>query len=553
MVFLARHALASWREALTPLKTFFYCAIAALILDGVLIAPNHPGAMNVAALTMVPLELPFILLGLWLLPAHHRGNAIIRNVLVGLLLLILIGRVADYATFIAFDRSFNSLVDWNLIGAGWLTLAGSIGWALTAAASAALLAIVVLVALVLRWAVRVWALLPMPKAARPWALVGLVLSLTLTVIDVGHHRHYWTYAPPGDAFTARTATSNAIEWSSTVAGLRAFSRSVKYDPFAGQTALLSRLNQHDVLIIFVESYGRSSFDNPLYAQTHVPTLQRAERRLADQGLEMRSGWLEAAMIGGQSWLSHSTVASGLWIDNQGRYRMLLKSQRPTLYHYAQQAGFQTMAVMPGIRMDWPEADYFGFDKIWDANNLGYQGEPFNWVTMPDQFTLSAFDQLARQAEPRKPIFAQIALISSHAPWVPVAPMIDWTQVGDGTVFNQWANTGDSPEVVWRDPDRVRDQFRQSLDYSLQVVLSYAERQAHNMPLIIILGDHEPARFVSQRPGREVAIHMIGTPSQIAAIQDWQWTPGLIPAGDLPVWRMDQFRDQFITAYSEIAP
>jgi hypothetical protein len=74
-----------------------------------------------------------------------------------------------------------------------------------------------------------------------------------------------------------------------------------------------------------------------------------------------------------------------------------------------------------------------------------------------------------------------------------------------------------------------------------------------MPLIIILGDHEPARFVSQRAGREVAIHMIGTPSQIAAIQDWQWTPGLIPAADLPVWRMDQFRDQFITAFSRIAP
>jgi hypothetical protein len=108
-------------------------------------------------------------------------------------------------------------------------------------------------------------------------------------------------------------------------------------------------------------------------------------------------------------------------------------------------------------------------------------------------------------------------------------------------------------VVWRDADRVRDQFRQSVDYSLQVILSYAERQAPNSPLIIMLGDHEPARFVSQQPGRDVAIHMIGSPEQIAAIEHWRWTPGLIPAGDLPVWRMDHFRDQFITAYSEVAP
>lgn len=45
-------------------------------------------------------------------------------------MLTLVGRVADYATFTAFDRGFNSIVDWNLIEAGWLTLVASTGLSL---------------------------------------------------------------------------------------------------------------------------------------------------------------------------------------------------------------------------------------------------------------------------------------------------------------------------------------------------------------------------------------------------------------------------------------
>ncbi len=535
------------------MRTIVQCFLAAVILNLAFIAPNQPGAMTLAALTMVPLELPFVLFLLWAIPPSSRWNRPVRFGLVAVLMVALVGRVADYATFTAFDRSFNSIVDWDLITAGWLTLVASTGWPLALVAAGSALLALVAVGFLIIWATGVWAGLAPHRPARPWLLAGATLGLVLTITDIGFHRNHWAYNPPGDAFTARTATSDAVQWSRTLTGLKRFSQSIQNDPFAGHNKLLSRLTQNDVLLIYVESYGRSSFDNPLYAQTHVPTIIEAQQRLAKQGLAMRSGWLEAPMVGGQSWLSHSTIASGLLIDNQGLYRMLLDSQRPTLYHYAQKAGFQTIAVMPGIRLDWPEADFFGFDDVLDSHSLGYKGEAYNWVTMPDQFTLSAFDRLKRSQSPRQPIFAQIALISSHAPWVPIAPVIEWDAIGDGTIFSQWANTGDPPEVVWRDADRVRDQFRQSVDYSLKVAFSYAQQQYPNTPLIIILGDHEPARFVSQVPGRDVAVHFIGTPEQIAAIDQWQWTTGLVPAQDLPVWPMDQFRDRFINAYSKIAP
>jgi hypothetical protein len=169
--------------------------------------------------------------------------------------------------------------------------------------------------------------------------------------------------------------------------------------------------------------------------------------------------------------------------------------------------------------------------------------------MPDQFTLASFERQVLARSPRAPVFAEMALISSHAPWTPIPPLLPWESIGDGEVFDPHAISGDPPEVVWRDHDRVREQYRRSLDYVLRVVGSFAERHADEAPLIVVLGDHQPAAFVSGDPeGRDVPVHVIGAPEVVAHLDGWGWTPGLLPAADAPVWRMDAFRDRFLAAF-----
>ena len=101
------------------------------------------------------------------------------------------------------------------------------------------------------------------------------------------------------------------------------------------------------------------------------------------------------------------------------------SERVTLNGLFNQAGWRTIAAMPGITNAWPEAKFFDYDKIYNAHNFGYEGKPFNWVTMPDQYVLSALQHKERERSNRKPIMAEIALVSSHAPWTPVANSYDW--------------------------------------------------------------------------------------------------------------------------------
>src|SRR5690606_30649532 len=176
-------------------------------------------------------------------------------------------------------------------------------------------------------------------------------------------------------------------------------------------------------------------------------LAKGETALGAQGFGMRSAWLRSPTVGGLSWLAHATLLSGLWVDSQLRYDSLMQSNWPTLNRLFNNAGWRTVGVMPAITMPWPQSRYFGYDQVYAAKDLGYRDGPLNWSTMPDQYVLSAFQRLER-AESHAPVMAEIALISSHAPWTPIPHLVPWTSVGDGRAFTEQARAGPTPEQVW---------------------------------------------------------------------------------------------------------
>jgi hypothetical protein len=517
--------------------------LATLVLDLVLIQPNHPDALTWGALRLFPLELPVIIAALVALPA--RWTRWPRRILVVLLVSLVVIKLADFASFAAFNRGFNPVVDLNLVRSAWELVSGALGVPLAAGALAVAVFALAAIGWALAWSLRQWAKVE-PRA--PWRGAIAVAAVAFGFVAVADVRR-WSlpFDPPGAAFTARVAQDRALGYSRTVRDLREFRAAAASDPFLAAPPDLARLGGRDVILAFVESYGRASMDNPLYAPTHTATLRRLEGMVPD-GTVIRSGWLTAPMVGGQSWLAHSSVAAGLSVSDQTRYRTFVISGRRTLYHIASAAGYRTVAVMPAVVRDWPEAGAMGFDQILAAGDLGYRGQPFNWVTMPDQFTLTAFDRIVR-ATATEPIFAQIALISSHAPWVPVPEMLAWEEIGDGTEFDAVATSGDPPDVVWRDQDRVREQYRLAIDYALQAITGYVAKEAGPMPLFIILGDHQSAPFVSQGDSFDVPIHLIGPAEIMEAFDGWGWTPGMVPHADLAPWPMERFRDAFLTAVS----
>lgn len=511
-----------------------------------LIVPARPSELGAAELLGLPLELPVIVLAL-LLPLGPARRPL-RAALAVLLVAGAVSRLADLGAQAAFGRPFNPVLDAGLVPAALGLVAGSLGTVPTALLCLAAAALILAAGLAAYRATgAISALAPAGRTAR-LAVAGLCLLAVLPpALDLAGRP-----LPVGTARATRLAAEEVATTRAARADLARFRIEARADPFAtaSPATLLGGLRGHDVYILFVESYGRTALDNPAYATPIRTTLTAGTAGLAKAGLAARSGWLEAPMTGGQSWFAHGTLLSGLRIDSQPRYDALMASPRLTLGRLAQRAGWQSVAVMPAITRAWPEAAYFGYDTVLAAADLGYRGKSFNWVTMPDQFTLAAFERRVLDPSPRPPAFAEIALISSHAPWTPIPTLLPWDAIGDGTVYDAVATSGEPPELLWRDTARVRTHYRDALDYALQAVLAFATRRGDTAPLLVVLGDHQPAALVSDGiGGRDVPVHLIGPPELVARAAAWGWTPGLVPDATVPTWPMDAFRDRFLAAFA----
>lgn len=508
-----------------------------------MVIPNRITWLDAMSFAYLPLEI--FILGFALLVPGFAGK-LLRVFLALVLAAGIVFRIADMVAFQVFSRPFNPVFDTYLLADGFHFLqssvgqAGAIGAAIFAATLA--VAIVVLAFLVL---VRLHKVLRhAPTISGSVLLVGLIIWVGLSVAGWSRASRYFY-----DQF-AMHVESTLI----SIADLRDFKEVVNIDAYAdvpGDT-LFGALAGKDVLVVFIESYGRTLVDKAEYAEYFRPSLQAATQELTDAGYLSRSGFLTSPTVGGISWLAHGTALSGLWIDSQVRYDSLMMSERPSLVRLFQRAGWRTVGVMPAISLAWPEGDYFGYDQLYTAPDLEYRGEPYNYVTMPDQFTLAQFQKFERSRVQREPIMAEIALLSSHAPWTPVPSLVPWESVGDGTIFNEEATSGDPADVVWQDRDRVLKQFRECVEYVIDSLVSFAETYGDEDLVILIIGDHQPMPYVTDNTeNRDVLTHIIARdPAVMAAIDQWQWSEGMLPADDAPVWRMDTVRDRFIEAFSQ---
>ena len=358
-----------------------------------------------------------------------------------------------------------------------------------------------------------------------------------------------------DAPVARLARDQVVRYAETRRDRGVFRAELAEAPagYADTPGLLAGLGGSDVILGFLESYGAAAIEDPRYADVVGPRLDALERRVSEAGLHVVSGRLVAPSQGGQSWFAHGSLLSGLWLDNQIRYDLMLGSGRETLIDDFRRAGYRTVALMPAIQLAWPEGVRFGYDEVWARSDIDYAGPPLNWVTMPDQFTWSFLETTIRAREPQRPLFAEVGLISSHAPWTPILDVIDdWSSIGDGSVFARWEGAGEPPQELWLDTERVREHYARSVGYAVDVAASYAARFVDDRTLLIVLGDHQPAPLITGDDAPwDVPVHVIsGDPGLLEPFLDWGFVDGAWPPPyDGTTLGVDYFRDWFIRAYS----
>ena len=515
--------------------------LALLLVWTALVAPNHPRDLNPGGFARLPIELLVVVAAAALLPATPRR--VLAVVLGAVLSLILLVRVLDIGFFTAFDRPFRPLDDPGYLGIGIETLRHAIGGSsANLVVAAAALLIVALLALPVLALVRVTRV---AAGHRDWALRAaaalLVVWVALRVAGT----------PVASSSAAATAVDEVQYVRAALEGRAAFTRALARDRFGATpgSRLLTGLRGKDVLVVFVESYGRVAVQDSSFSPRIDAALERGAAQLQAAGFSSRSAFLTSPTFGGLSWLAHSTLQSGVTVNGEWRYDQVVKKGRVTLTRAFQRAGWRAVGAMPGNRRAWPEgSSFYHYDRVYDRRNFGYRGPPFGLPPMPDQYTLLALQRRELAKRQRAPLFAEVDLISSHAPWTKIPQLISWDEVGDGSIFDRLP--AEESAGLFGDAELARAAYAHSIEYSLSTIFSFVQRYGDEDLVLVVLGDHQPATVITgEDASHDVPISIIAhDPKVIDQIAGWSWQNGMSPSPRAPVWPMAAFRDRFLTAF-----
>ena len=524
--------------------------VALLFVWVALVAPDHPARLTPSTFLRLPLEGIAVLALALALPA--KGRRVLAWIVGPVLGLLVIVKVLDMGVYATFDRPFDPVADWRYTGIGIETLRDSVGSrdADLVVAGAAMLIVAVLVLTTLA----VLRLTRVAAAHRRWSLRAITALGAVWVLCWAFGAQLVSGVPFASASAATLAVDEVRAVRAGIKDRELFAGELQRDRFRDTPGdqLLTGLRGKDVIVAFVESYGVVGLQDSVVSPHVDAALADGAQRLEAAGFHARSAFLTSPTFGGASWLAHSTLHSGVWVNRQWRYDQLVASDRFTLSQAFKRAGWRTVDDVPANNRDWPQRAFYGYDKVYDQRNLGYLGPTFAYAPMPDQYVLLALQRLELAKRDRRPVFAEVDMVSSHAPWTRIPELIDWDDVGNGSVFNSMPVDQVSTGALWSDHDQVRAAYGRSVEYSLNALFSFVQRYGNDDLVLVVLGDHQPSTIVTglhPELSHDVPISVIAhDPAVLDQIAGWGWEDGLRPSPQAPVWPMNAFRDRFLTAF-----
>ena len=528
--------------------------LSVVLLWGVLVAPDRHSQLTPAAFVGIPVEGLALVAVAVVLPAWPRRIvAAVAGILFGLLTLI---KILNIMFYLEIGQTFNPVLDWGDIAPAIGVVRDAIGATLTNIALVAIwLGLILAIGAITVSAIHITTVAARHRRAAVRALATLT---AVWVLFAGLSLQLVPGAPVASTSAAGLAVAQVRGIHGALADQRRFEQAlVGSDPQASVPAsnLLTGLRGKDVIVAFVESYGQVAVQGTSFSAGVDAALSQDTASLGRTGWSTRSAWTTSPGFGGISWLAHSTLQSGLWVNTVQRYAELVGSRRFTLSDAFDKAGWRTVYDAPADDIYWPiGTSFYHFGKVYDQRDVGYHGPTFSYASMPDQYTLAAFQRL-ELTPGHKPVMAQIVLVSSHAPWAPLPAMVPWNQVGNGSIFDPMPARGETALSVLGNASKQRQAFGKSIQYSLQALTSWVTELNDPNLVLILLGDEQPGGPISS-PGANhvVPISIIARdPSVFRQIASWRWQDGLQPGPSAPLESMDAFRNQFLGAFSTVSP
>ena len=526
--------------------------LAGVIVWVALVAPDQPQYLTLNGFLRLPLEGLVLIVLAVVLPS--RGRRILAVTVGVALTLVITLKVINYEVFKTFNRPFDPIGDTSQLGNGLETLRSLVGRTETSLIEVgAIVGIVVLVVLLTLATLR---LTRVAAANRRWSLRVVAGLGAVWALCWAFGAQLISHTPIASTLSAGLIVDQVHALQADIHDRGVFAKQINKDAFRNTPTdqLLTGLRGKDVLLVFVEAYGQQAVQGTSFSPEVDAALKQGDKRLQSAGFSARTGFLDSATYGGISWLAHSSLQSGLWVDTQLRYNQLLSAKRFTLAQAFKQAGWRTVDDVPSNDRAWPQGEkYYHYDKIYNRYQVGYHGPTFTYASMPDQYIFSALQRLELAKPHRKPLFAEVDTVSSHMPWNKIPRPIGWKQVGNGSIYNKIPMIHETG-AFWSNPTRVKAAYGTSIVYAMNTLTSFVQHYGDKNLVLIVLGDHQPLPIVSgHNSNHDVPISIIAhDPKVLEQIGSWGWNAGLRPKATAPVWPMSAFRNRFLTAFDSKA-
>ncbi len=370
---------------------------------------------------------------------------------------------------------------------------------------------------------------------RPWLLATVAaLAVSFAAYVPQQRDTRWFFSLPLTPVLAQQGALLARAWLPGQARA-ALGESPAFD--GGLSGLEGPHGRSDVLLVFAESYGASTFDDAAQAWALLAARAQLAEGIQASGRAVVSARVVAPTFGGASWLSHAALLSGVDTSDPADHDLLLTSEHPTLVSHFARHGYRTVGWMPGLKRPWPEGAFYGFERLADDAGLGYLGPDFGYWRIPDQAAMALLhaQEFGPRADPR-PRFAVFPTTSTHAPFHPLAPFVtDWTSLLGPDAYGVGPATA-APQA----PHLALPRFLDSLRYQHAWMADYLRRLAPPSLVMVIVGDHQAPALVSGAGAPwDVPVHVVSSdPALLHRLMARGFVPGLTPPdrplGDMPL-------------------
>jgi hypothetical protein len=532
---------------------------ALLLLNAVLVIGDFIEARRALVPSQISLELVGLVVVFALVSVSLRGRQLPRPVfwLLGIAVLVVaLVRAADILVPWFFGRYFNAAVDLRFLPVFYDMAAAAVPRPQFVVILVGLASGLILAAAILRYAIgAVWHGLARRQLV-PFGVAALACAVAwIAIPPPGAGDNF--IAPPvaGDAglLTAKASKVVAYNLRGIIAAdtvRREYQAEIdKAVAARPKVTNLRKLAGHNVLLMFVESYGSINFKDPAFAAVQLPTIAAFEKQVRAAGYHAYSDTLTSPITGGGSWMAHATMTTGVKVDNQGLYDVLLTGNIQAMGSVFRADGYRTVAAMPRMNQPWPEGAFFGFDKVYQEQTFDYRGRRFSWESIPDELILEKMHRF-ELTEPKQPVFVQYVLSSSHAPFDLIP-----TLVPDPTSLTDGANYFNLPAQPFPVKDgRVFDNvagYQASIRYTMDSIGRYLAERLKDDSLIIVLGDHQPPlTAVAASRDKTVPIHVLSRdPAMVEPFRAAGWAAGMTPAFRTPGTSMEDFLAAFVGSFS----